>query len=193
MSRYIRFHTSVQEAANSKRLGLFRAFGELESSERLDPNFASALRDTLAWFNAHLRVPSLHHEHHRAQFWFRSEAQDFVRRVWDVVAILRESQVIVELHRSDNPGKIIYRDDHQVAAIPTRRRIGAISLFATNPKRQRGNRRRHSIIATAERIKRAGSVSARRKRSHRRNGRLTSAISAPKREHSRTAIANPSS
>jgi hypothetical protein len=46
--------------------------------------------------------------------WFKDDAGDAISRMWDLVAILRESGVPVRLLRSTNPGRIAYEDDFQV-------------------------------------------------------------------------------
>lgn len=120
MFSYLRFQTSVQADCGPRSLGIFRAAGRLERSEVIDEPLRAWLRPPLDWFNEHLRVPCLESNCRRALFWFRTDAQDVVARAWDVVAILREFGVAVELRRTDAPGKIVYRDEHQIAAIPRR-------------------------------------------------------------------------
>lgn len=120
MFSYLRFQTSVRADYGPRKLGIFRAAGWLEQSDVIEEPLRTWLRPPLDWFNAHLRVPCLESNCRRAVFWFRTDAQDVVARAWDLVAILREFGVAVELRRTDAPGKIVYRDEHQIAAIPRR-------------------------------------------------------------------------
>jgi hypothetical protein len=45
-----------------------------------------------------------------------------LRKLWELVAVLRDQAVPVELITASNPGKICYADRYQVAAIPWRAR-----------------------------------------------------------------------
>jgi hypothetical protein len=45
-----------------------------------------------------------------------------IRRLWDLVSVLRENDVGIELICTNNPGHICYEDRYQVAAIPWRDR-----------------------------------------------------------------------
>jgi hypothetical protein len=56
----------------------------------------------------------------RAKFWFRDSAQPIVKRLWELVAILRVRLIRVELLTTVDPGIIVYSDEHQVAAMPRR-------------------------------------------------------------------------
>jgi hypothetical protein len=76
------------------------------------------VQEVFGWFNEHLQVPRLREEHWRARFWFWHSAQPMIRRLWDVVAVLRHCDVLVELLKTSDPGTIVYGDQHQVAAIP---------------------------------------------------------------------------
>jgi hypothetical protein len=121
MNRYLRFQTAVRSRFNRLPLGVFRAAGQLRRLGFIERDDDPLLSDALAWFNENLRVPDLRDEHHRAVFWFRTEARELVGRAWDIVIALRVAGILVELRRTDDPGKIIYEDQHQVAAIRRRR------------------------------------------------------------------------
>jgi hypothetical protein len=120
MFPYLRFQTSVQADYGPRKLGIFRAAGWLERTEAIEAPLRAWLRPPLNWFNENLRVPCLESNCRRAVFWFRTDAQVVIAKAWDVVAILRECGVAVDLQRTDAPGKIVYRDEHQIAAIPRR-------------------------------------------------------------------------
>lgn len=76
------------------------------------------MRTVFDWFNDHLTVPQLDPAYWHARFWFRDSAQPMVKRLWELVAILRERNLRVELLTAVDPGVIIYHDQHQVAALP---------------------------------------------------------------------------
>lgn len=121
METYVRFETYLRAEWASRALGVFRAAGVVCDG----PNLPAYARETLAesfdWFNTNLAVPRSETMDRRAIFWFRSSAVTCIRRVWEIVAVLREESIVVRLFRTTRPGRIIYADEHQVAAIPTRR------------------------------------------------------------------------
>jgi len=55
-----------------------------------------------------------------AIFLFKSDAGECSRRIWNLVALLRETGLHVEMQRFENPGKIVYEDAYQIAVIPWR-------------------------------------------------------------------------
>jgi len=77
------------------------------------------LGEHLTWFNRNLVVPSLGDRGWRCVFWFRSEATEFIGRMWDLVAILNEEGVSVQKRWTTEPGKIVYGDDYQIGAVPS--------------------------------------------------------------------------
>ncbi len=120
MPTYVRFQTSVRCGRTQRPLGVFQAAGDLEDRQEIDPCFLSAVWDSLYWFNRNLKVPRLAAEHHRSLFWFRSESQTVIQHLWALVAILREHEIQVRKICTTDPGMIVYRDLHQIAAVPNR-------------------------------------------------------------------------
>lgn len=95
---------------------LLRDAGELYDyeSERLE-----AIYD---WFDEHLPCPPFHRKRRSGEWtrdavaWFRAEAVEPIRRIWDIVAILREHGVPVRMVTTERPGKIVYEDEFQIVA-----------------------------------------------------------------------------
>jgi hypothetical protein len=127
MSTYIRFQTSVLCSRTQRPLGVFRAAGEIADRELVDEHLGETLEDILHWFNRNLRVPRITREHAECLFWFRADQQQVVSRLWDLVAILAEHHVHVRKIRTNDPGLIVYRDEFQVAAMPSRRVTKSLS------------------------------------------------------------------
>ena len=121
MPSYIRFETQRRCAHFRRRLGVFRTAGELRETTDIPEVTADWLHDALTWFNRNLTVPTYACVDRRGVFWFRSEASDVISRMWELVAILHDEGVGVDIRRTDRPGQIVYRDEQQVAAIPSRR------------------------------------------------------------------------
>jgi hypothetical protein len=117
MATYIRFETPFREDKYREPLGIFRAVPMLEERVDLSTHSQDLLQQSLAWFNSCLPVPSSNDVDSRAIFWYRGQSQA-VRETWQLVAILREEGVRIRLRKTKMPGRIVYRDDFQIAAIP---------------------------------------------------------------------------
>ena len=120
MDTFVRFQTQLRCGWTGRPAGLFVAAGRVEDSARTSENARILLRENLAWFNSNLTAPSLVGRQWRCLFWFRSDAEELIQRMWDVVAILREEGVYVRKVWTTEPGMVIYSDRHQIGAIPTR-------------------------------------------------------------------------
>jgi hypothetical protein len=123
MNAFIRFETCCRCGHSGRRLGVFHSAGRLANREDLSDWAADHLEESLTWFNQNLIVPRYRCVERRGVFWFRSDANQIVGRMWALVAILRNEGVFMEVRRTSNPGMIVYKDDQQVAAIPHRRRV----------------------------------------------------------------------
>ena len=102
-------------------MGIFTAAGIIEERRSLPDETRDLVRESLVWFNAHLKVPRLDETEWRCLFWFDSGAQSFVGRLWELVYLLEDEGVFVSIVRTDRPGMIVYRDEHQIAAVPPKR------------------------------------------------------------------------
>ena len=95
---------------------LLRDRGELYSHE------SEQLERIFDWFNENLPCPPFSMKLRSGEWtrdavaWFRPEAEGPIRRMWDVVAILREYGIAVRMVTTDKPGKIVYEDAYQVVA-----------------------------------------------------------------------------
>ncbi|QEH39182.1 hypothetical protein OJF2_77940 [Aquisphaera giovannonii] len=95
---------------------LLRDAGELYDfeEERLE-----AIYD---WFNEHLPCPPFRGKLRSGEWtrdavaWFKPDAGEPIRRMWDIVAILREHGVAARMITAEKPGKIVYEDTYQVVA-----------------------------------------------------------------------------
>jgi hypothetical protein len=95
---------------------ILRDAGELYSYE------SELLEEAFDWFNEHLPCPPFGEKLRSGEWtrdavsWFRADAVEPLRRIWDIVAILREHGVADRLVTANNPGKIVYSDEYQVVA-----------------------------------------------------------------------------
>ena len=121
---YLRFVvTQIHEDSHQPK-GLFIAAHELLDSGDLSLEERAQLRDILTWFNKNLLSPDIansrNREAHRAVFWFKSEAEDCISRIWEMAHLLEYHGYLVEMQKYRKLGKIIYEDEYQVAAFPSK-------------------------------------------------------------------------
>lgn len=121
MRPYIRFETELPLARNRARLGVFRAAGMLEDKIEMPDYTQELLRETLDWFNENLKVPPLSSYRGKSVFWFRTDADELLERVWELVALLKHEGMFVTPRTTSRPGQITYSDRFQIAAIPERK------------------------------------------------------------------------
>ena len=128
MSTYIRFQTSVLCPREKLPLGVFQAAGVLEHEGRIEAYFEDTLKETMQWFNKNLAVPRIAKRVSRYVFWFCADRQSFIARLWELVAVLEEHEINVQRFRTTDPGIIVYRDEYQVAAVPSQRICRALRV-----------------------------------------------------------------
>ncbi len=119
---YVRFVVG-DDAENAYWLtGVFVEARILRDDGKLYVYEVDLLEETFAWFNDHLPCPPFEAKlgsgewTRNAVAWFRDDAEEPLRRIWDLVYLLRENGVSVRLVTTDRPGKIVYRDDDQIVA-----------------------------------------------------------------------------
>jgi hypothetical protein len=76
------------------------------------------IEEAYEWFNENLTVPLARDLDRRAVFWFRPEARECVQAAWNLTTAYRDVGIAVSLRRTDCPGRIVYADQNQIAAIP---------------------------------------------------------------------------
>jgi len=118
MRRYVRFETALRCADTGRRLGIFRSAGRVE--DWCSPEIRNQIGEVCQWFNDNLTRPASDAVHWRAQFWFRDDARSVIARIWKLLDLLKGEGVRTELVHSLRPGRIVYQDRHQIAAVPKR-------------------------------------------------------------------------
>ena len=116
---YIRFVTTQINKDSHQQEGLFRAANTLLDGGDLTPEERKQLQELLVWFNINLPAPNQRDIRGRVTFWFYASAQECVRRMWELVHILRAHDYFVEVHKCDHLDRCIYRDKYQVASQPS--------------------------------------------------------------------------
>jgi hypothetical protein len=117
---YLRFVTTRIDSDSHKPKGVFVASYELLDSGSLTRDEWKQVREILDWFNAHLPHPPKNFTTGRAIFWFKSSAEESIGKVWELVHMLREYGHFVEVYKCRRLANVIYSDELQVAAFPSR-------------------------------------------------------------------------
>ncbi len=110
---FLRF---VVELPSIGKVGLFRSSKSVENAEDLPVATRSELRAVFRWFNAKLPVPR--RLPRNAICWFRADADESLGRLRALVEIYRVAGYPVWMQATRNPGRVVYRDEYQVAAVP---------------------------------------------------------------------------
>ena len=115
---FLRFLVDLPEVG---KVGLFRCSESLEESADLPAAARSQLRAVFRWFNDNLPAPR--RLPRTAVCWFRADARRPLEKLQTLVELYRFMGHPVWMQATRHPGRIIYRDVFQVAAIayPDRR------------------------------------------------------------------------
>jgi hypothetical protein len=116
---FLRFVTTRIDEDSRKPQGVFIAAHLLLNSGNLTSDEWQQLRGILDWFNENLPAPPKNFTASRAIFWFWSNAEESIRRIWELVYLLSLHGHHVEVHKCRRLGNICYRDRFQVAAYPS--------------------------------------------------------------------------
>ena len=120
LTTYLRFAVGRIHTDSRQQLGVFQAVYDLRRTDLLSRTDRATANELLGWFGKNLVAPSI--DDASAIFWYRSDAADCIDRTWEMIRLLKAHDHIVWMSRSDSPGRVIYRDVHQVAAVPWRDR-----------------------------------------------------------------------
>lgn len=115
---FIRFVITRIDDVSHKPQGLFVAAYDLLDSVDLSLDEHNQLREVLIWFSKNLPSPRWEYAN-RAIFWFKSSAEECVKRMWELANLLGIHGYHVELQKWRELGNIVYEDDFQVAAYPS--------------------------------------------------------------------------
>lgn len=117
---YVRFTISIADESSQQSMGIFMAMGELRDSGQMFAWELETDQRVYAWFNKHLSVPRVQSRSDKpfAISWFKSTATEHIKNMRELVAILAAHDVDVDQLITTRPGKIVYEDRFQIAAIP---------------------------------------------------------------------------
>ena len=115
---FLRFVITQIDDVSKKPQGLFVAAEDLLDSGALSLDERLQLREVIIWFNKNLPSPRFEFASRRI-FWFKSSAEDCVKRMWELTHLLRYHGYLVEVEKCRELGNIVYEDSFQVAAYPS--------------------------------------------------------------------------
>jgi hypothetical protein len=116
---FLRFTIHREDSETGFAQGIFGAAYDLRDSGELEPHEIEWVDEILDWFKRHLPVPNrFRRKGSHGLCWFKAEAGEPLRRIWELVAFLEYREIPVRLHKTRDPGLRVYRDAHQVVAVP---------------------------------------------------------------------------
>lgn len=110
---FVRF---VLETPDRGRVGLFQTSDLIEDDEALPLAARSALAAAYRWFNANIPMPP--RQRPDAVYWFLESAREPIARLRTIVECHRLAGRPIVMLATRTPGRIVYRDAVQVAAVP---------------------------------------------------------------------------
>ena len=110
---FLRF---VVELPRIGKVGPFRSIEAIENADDPPAATRSELRAIFRWFNANLPAPRRLPKN--AICWFRADATESLQRLRALIEIYRLAGHPVWMQATPNPGRVVYRDEFQVAAVP---------------------------------------------------------------------------
>lgn len=115
---YVRIQTTYC-GKTGKPVGIFGACHHLRRRGVLTAEEDALFRQIDDWFIEHLPQPPFYMlgNPDKAITWFKASATDMLERLTPLVKILETHNVVYDLVRTDNPGRIIYEDAFQVAVV----------------------------------------------------------------------------
>lgn len=117
---FIRFVIPNQDPSSQQKQGVFMAFSELIDEKSLYQWELDAHNDAQNWFRDNLLVPDVQSKYEKpfAISWFKSTASEHIKKMRQLTEILTAHEYDVEQLVTTRPGKIVYEDRFQIAAIP---------------------------------------------------------------------------
>ena len=119
---FVRFVVASDEAAWDQQRGVLTEFYRLDQEGELLSHEEERFREAQEWLNDHLPHPEAlpptgSDAPGRAIRWLRASAAEHVSCMRALAALLESKGIPVQEIHTDDPGEIVYEDDHQVAAV----------------------------------------------------------------------------
>jgi hypothetical protein len=115
---YVRFVSGTNREEPRDQHGVVTELRMLRDSGTLAAYEVEHINELFKWFNEELTCPPFKKKRWSADAisWFKGSAQNLISRFRDMIAILEIHDRPVRMITTDDPGRILYEDEHQVVA-----------------------------------------------------------------------------
>ncbi len=125
---FLRFASPRIDCDSGRETGIFQMAYRLKNSGGLKKKHMKELRALLEVFENELPVPECYKDRNvreslntKAICWLKSSSRELTQSMWLMAWFLRERGIALQMLRIRKPGRLLYEDRHQIAAIPPRR------------------------------------------------------------------------
>lgn len=120
---YIRFVIGRKDEDSGVEQGVFQAAAQAVEWGVITGSDAEELSAMRLWFSENLERPtSFGRDKLRLGIcWFKTEANEHISRIWDMVEILERNGIYIKKIKTDKPGYVVYEDEWQLVAEPFRK------------------------------------------------------------------------
>lgn len=121
---YIRLVIDKNDEDSGRKMGLFMAMQQLRDNNELYDYEEELVSQLHSWFNIYLDAPpvqaseSNYYKTPMAISWFKSTASKHISKMREFGHILEAHNIYVTELKTERPGKILYEDNYQIAAVP---------------------------------------------------------------------------
>src|SRR5581483_12246570 len=115
---FIRFVIGRKDEDSHVEQGVFQAVALAIEWQEIKGNDADELNTLRGWFSENLEKPSSfgRDKLRRGICWFKTDATEHIRRIWEMVQILERNGIYVKKIKTDKPGYVVYEDEWQLVA-----------------------------------------------------------------------------
>jgi hypothetical protein len=121
---YIRFVVNELDADSRRPLGVIQKGYDLLRSGELDEHEVEWFHSITRWLDGHLEPPKRfaksrkRHAAPETVAWFKNSAQEHIGKMLELCSLLDSKGVPTKRLVSDQPGYVVYEDEHQVNVKP---------------------------------------------------------------------------
>lgn len=127
---YIRFIIEERDDGSNENKGLFMAMDDLREKNDLYDWESAQEKEIYQWFKKHLKVPEIqsgegnHNAKPKAISWFKDSAKEHIEKIRQYAQMLAAHDYPIKQLITEQPGKVLYEDEYQIAAIPFNNTFG---------------------------------------------------------------------
>lgn len=113
---YIRFVVGKDSEDHRQLTGVITEARFLSERGELEDYQVALLEETYQWLNENLPRPpfSTNEKLKDGACWFKSGAGEPIKKIWEIVALLKDHDVPIHVLKSNMPGRCLYEDDFQI-------------------------------------------------------------------------------